>query len=90
MRSRECRRIEDNDIELFPLSRQSRQDFHDIIGQETGQLYHSPEDFAVVQEIRAKVLQMGRDREEFFLPTKDGGRVLVAIRNGKGARRDRL
>jgi PAS domain S-box-containing protein len=51
----------------------------DIIGRETGQLYQNPEDFAIVQEIRAKVLQTGRDREEFFLPTKDGGRVPVIV-----------
>jgi phosphoserine phosphatase RsbU/P len=51
----------------------------DIIGRETRQLYHSPEDFALVQEIRAKVLQKGRDREEFVLPTKDGGRVPVVV-----------
>ena len=51
----------------------------DIIGRETEHLYPSPEDFAIVQEIRAKVLQTGRGREEFFLPTKEGGRVPVIV-----------
>lgn len=51
----------------------------DLIGRETTHLYHNPEDFAVAQEIRAKILQKGRDREEFFLPTKDGGRVPVVV-----------
>jgi PAS domain S-box-containing protein len=51
----------------------------EIIGRETGQLYRSPEDFAAIQEIRAKLQQSGRDREEFFLPTKNGGRVPVVV-----------
>ena len=52
---------------------------HEIIGQEAGHLYCRPEDYAVVEEIRERTRQMGRDRDEFFLPTKDGGCVPVVI-----------
>jgi PAS domain S-box-containing protein len=51
----------------------------DMLGRETGNLYHDPADFAVAQEIRAKILQKGRDREEFFLTTKAGGRLPVVL-----------
>ena len=50
-----------------------------MIGREARSLYQRPEDYAVAQEIRTKMLQKGRGREEFFLPTKDGGRVPVVV-----------
>jgi PAS domain S-box-containing protein len=57
-----------------------------MIGREAGLFYQRPEDYAVVQEIRKKILQKGRDREEFFLPTQDGGRVpvVVSVRSTRG------
>ena len=56
MRPRECRGIKDNDIELLPFSRQSRQDFHDIIGDETMIIRW--------QRIQGKVF--ARARQRFF------------------------
>ncbi len=58
----------------------------EMIGREARHLYHCPEDYAVVQEIREKTLQKGRDRKEFFLPTKNGGRlpVVVSARSVRG------
>src|SRR5262249_5613522 len=51
----------------------------DIIGRDAGQLFYSLEDYAVVQRIRQKTLHTGRSRDEFFLPTKNGGRVPVIL-----------
>ena len=51
----------------------------DIIGRDAGQLYYSPEDYAVLQELRHKTFRMGRSREEFFLPTRNRGRLPVII-----------
>jgi sigma-B regulation protein RsbU (phosphoserine phosphatase) len=51
----------------------------DIIGRDAGQLYYSPEDYAVLQELRHKTFRMGRSREEFFLPTRNSGRLPVII-----------
>lgn len=51
----------------------------DMLGQETAHLYSDPGDHAVAQEIRAKILQKGRDREEFFLPTSTGERLPVVV-----------
>src|SRR5262245_6253667 len=45
-----------------------------IVGRDAGQLHYSAEDYAVLQELRRKTFRMGRTREEFFLPTKDGQR----------------
>src|SRR5262245_11643886 len=44
----------------------------DIVGRDAGQLYYGAADYAVLQELRQKTFRMGRTREEFFLPTKDG------------------
>jgi phosphoserine phosphatase RsbU/P len=51
----------------------------DILDRDAAQLYHSPEDYAVVQRLRQKALRMGRIREEFFLPTKNGQRLPVIV-----------
>ena len=49
----------------------------DILGRDAGELYYSPEDYAVLRELRTKTRQMGRGRYEFFLPTKAGGRLPI-------------
>src|SRR5260370_22084278 len=49
----------------------------DILGRDAGELYYSPEDYAVLQELRRKTRQMGRGRYEFHLPTKAGGRLPI-------------
>src|SRR6202023_753665 len=49
----------------------------DIVGRDAGKLYYSPEDFVVLQELRRKTRQMGRSRDEFYLPTKGGGRLPI-------------
>ena len=51
----------------------------DILDRDAAQLYRSPEDYAVVQRLRQKTLRMGRIREEFFLPTKNGNRLPVIV-----------
>ena len=51
----------------------------DIIGRDAAQLYYSAEDFAVLQELRQKTFRMGRGRGEFFLPTRNGGRLPVIV-----------
>ena len=51
----------------------------EIIGRDARQLYHRAEEFALAQAFQRKVLEMGRSREEFFLPTKDGGRLPVVV-----------
>ena len=51
----------------------------DIVGQEAGRLYASPEDYAALQELRQKTFQTGRSRKEFFLPTRNGGRLPVIV-----------
>ena len=63
----------------------------EIIGTDARQLYDRAEEFALAQAFHQKALQMGRSREEFFLPTKAGGRLPVvvsvrAIRRPEGAR----
>jgi phosphoserine phosphatase RsbU/P len=50
-----------------------------IIGRSARHLYHRAEDFALAQALNQKALEMGRVREEFFLPTKDGGRLPVMV-----------
>ena len=49
----------------------------DIVGRDAGKLYYSPEDFVVLEELRRKTRQMGRSRDEFYLPTKGGGRLPI-------------
>jgi sigma-B regulation protein RsbU (phosphoserine phosphatase) len=49
----------------------------DIVGRDAGKLYYSPEDFAVLEEVRRKTRQTGRSRHEFYLPTKGGGRLPI-------------
>jgi phosphoserine phosphatase RsbU/P len=58
----------------------------EMIGREAGHLYQRPEDYTIAQELRRKILQNGRGREEFFLPTKDGERVpvIVSVRSVQG------
>jgi len=51
----------------------------EIIGRDIRQLYLGAEDYARAQAIRKKTYEKGRDREEFFLPTKDGGRLPVVV-----------
>jgi sigma-B regulation protein RsbU (phosphoserine phosphatase) len=48
----------------------------DIVGRDPAELY-SPEDYLVLQELRRKTRQMGRSRDEFYLPTKGGGRLPI-------------
>jgi phosphoserine phosphatase RsbU/P len=50
-----------------------------VIDLDAGRLYNSPEDYAVVQRLRQKTLRLGRGREEFFLPTRNGGRLPVIV-----------
>jgi sigma-B regulation protein RsbU (phosphoserine phosphatase) len=50
-----------------------------IIGRNARQLYHRAEELALAQALNQKVLETGRVREEFFLPTKDGGRLPVMV-----------
>jgi sigma-B regulation protein RsbU (phosphoserine phosphatase) len=49
-----------------------------VVGREASQFY-TPEDFAIIRERRQKAFATGRNRHEFFLPTKSGGRVPVVI-----------
>jgi sigma-B regulation protein RsbU (phosphoserine phosphatase) len=51
----------------------------EIIGRDTRQLYLGAEDYARTQAIRKKTFEKGQHREEFFLPTKDGGRLPVVV-----------
>ena len=51
----------------------------EIIGTDARQLYDRAEEFALAQAFHQKALQMGRTREEFFLPTKAGERLPVVI-----------
>jgi len=50
-----------------------------IIGRSARHLYLRAEDFALAQALNQKALEMGRVRGEFFLPTKDGGRLPVVV-----------
>lgn len=60
-----------------------------IIGRNARQLYLQAEESAFAQALNKKAKEMGRVREEFFLPTKDGGRlpVVVSIRAMHGPER---
>jgi PAS domain S-box-containing protein len=48
----------------------------DILGRDPAELY-SPEDHLVLQELRKKTRQMGRSSNEFYLPTRAGGRLPI-------------
>ena len=50
-----------------------------VIGRNARQLYHRTEEFAFAQALNQKARELGRAREEFFLPTKNGGRVPVVV-----------
>jgi phosphoserine phosphatase RsbU/P len=50
-----------------------------IVGHDARQLYHRAEEFAFAQALNQKSRELGRAREEFFLPTKDGGRLPVVV-----------
>jgi phosphoserine phosphatase RsbU/P len=50
-----------------------------IIGRDARQLYEGAEELAFAQALHQRALAMGRAREEFFLPTKDGGRIPVVV-----------
>ena len=50
-----------------------------ILGWNARQLYHRAEEFAFAKALNQKAQEMGRLREEFFLPTKDGGRLPVVV-----------
>jgi sigma-B regulation protein RsbU (phosphoserine phosphatase) len=51
----------------------------DIVGRDPGKLYYSPEEFAVLQELRRKTRDLGRGRHKFHLPTKSGERLPVVV-----------
>jgi sigma-B regulation protein RsbU (phosphoserine phosphatase) len=51
----------------------------EIIGRDGRRLYDRAEEFALVQAFHNKAMEMGRSREEFLLPTKDGGRLPVVV-----------
>ena len=51
----------------------------EIIGTDARQLYDRAEEFALAQAFHKKALEMGRGREEFFLPTKAGERLPVVV-----------
>jgi sigma-B regulation protein RsbU (phosphoserine phosphatase) len=50
-----------------------------VVGQNAAQLYYTPEEYAILQEHRNKTRKAGRNREEFFLPRKDGSRLPVIV-----------
>src|SRR5271156_1350276 len=50
-----------------------------LIGRSARQLYHRAEEFAFARALNQKALEMGRAREEFFLPTKDGGGLPLGV-----------
>jgi PAS domain S-box-containing protein len=51
----------------------------EIIGTDARQLYDRAEEFALAQAFHQRALEVGRSREEFFLPTKGGGRLPVVV-----------
>jgi phosphoserine phosphatase RsbU/P len=51
----------------------------ELVGKDAVKQYYNPQDYAVIQERRERTRQTGRSRDEFFLPTKGGGRVPVVI-----------
>jgi phosphoserine phosphatase RsbU/P len=50
-----------------------------IIGTDARQLYDRAEEFALAQAFHQKAMEVGRSREEFFLPTKGSGRLPVVV-----------
>ncbi|HEV3447051.1 MAG TPA: PAS domain S-box protein, partial [Gemmataceae bacterium] len=48
----------------------------DILGRDPGELY-SPEDLLILQELRNKTRQTGRSTNEFYIPTRAGGRLPI-------------
>lgn len=54
----------------------------DVVGLNAQQLYGGPGDYELLEKIRARTMQEGRSRQEFVLPTHDGGRlpVIASIR----------
>jgi sigma-B regulation protein RsbU (phosphoserine phosphatase) len=65
---------------------------NEIIGHDLRQLYHRADEFALAQAFSRKALEMGRSREEFFLPMKGGGRlpVVASVRVMRGPEGGRL
>ena len=51
----------------------------EIIGRDARQLYDRADEFALAQAFYHKALEMGRSRDEFFLPTKGDGRLPVVV-----------
>jgi PAS domain S-box-containing protein len=51
----------------------------EVIGTDARQLYDRAEEFALAQAFQQRALEMGRSREEFFLPTKGSGRLPVVV-----------
>ena len=51
----------------------------EVLGLDAGKVYYGAEDYAVIEQRRNEAREMGRSRAEFFLPTKDGGRVPVVV-----------
>lgn len=48
----------------------------EILGRDPAELY-SPEDRLILQELRKKTREMGRSTNEFYLPTRSGGRLPI-------------
>jgi phosphoserine phosphatase RsbU/P len=64
----------------------------EIIGGDARQLIPAADDYARLQVFKEKTREIGRGREEFFLATKDGGRlpVVASVRVMHGLERGRF
>jgi PAS domain S-box-containing protein len=51
----------------------------EIIGQDSWKGFYNGMDFAALQDLGSRTLRDGRNRAEFFLPRKDGGRLPVIV-----------
>jgi PAS domain S-box-containing protein len=51
----------------------------EIIGRDAVRAFYSPEDFEILNARRNQTRNIGRGRDEFFLPKKDGTRLPVVI-----------
>jgi phosphoserine phosphatase RsbU/P len=51
----------------------------DLLGRDGGKDFYSPEDFAVIEQMRTKARREGRNRTEFFVPGKDGSKIPVVV-----------
>jgi sigma-B regulation protein RsbU (phosphoserine phosphatase) len=51
----------------------------EVVGHHIRDFYREPGDYGVILEIREKTRKAGRSREEFYLPTKDGGRLPTVL-----------